>query len=100
MSRGEKMEFTIQKSVELGVNTITPLLSERCGVRLDPERLEKNDNNGKRLPLLRVSSVVVIGSHKFVLYSHSKHGVLRKMGHLRSTYTHEQHKVSIHYLPN
>lgn len=35
------MEFTIQKSVELGVNTITPLLSERCGVRLDGERLEK-----------------------------------------------------------
>ncbi|HHE6469458.1 TPA: 16S rRNA (uracil(1498)-N(3))-methyltransferase [Providencia rettgeri] len=41
MSRGEKMEFTIQKSVELGVNTITPLLSERCGVRLDGERLDK-----------------------------------------------------------
>ncbi|MEY0233719.1 16S rRNA (uracil(1498)-N(3))-methyltransferase [Providencia manganoxydans] len=41
ISRGEKMEFTIQKSVELGVNTITPLLSERCGVRLDGERLEK-----------------------------------------------------------
>ncbi|MER3366624.1 16S rRNA (uracil(1498)-N(3))-methyltransferase [Providencia rettgeri] len=41
MSRGEKMEFTIQKSVELGVNTITPLLSERCGVHLDGERLEK-----------------------------------------------------------
>ncbi|MDH2378254.1 16S rRNA (uracil(1498)-N(3))-methyltransferase [Providencia hangzhouensis] len=41
MSRGEKMEFTIQKSVELGVNTITPLLSERCGIRLDGERLEK-----------------------------------------------------------
>lgn len=41
MSRGEKMEFTIQKSTELGVNTITPLFSERCGVKLDEERLEK-----------------------------------------------------------
>ena len=41
MSRGEKMEFTIQKAVELGVNTITPLISERCGVRLDGDRLEK-----------------------------------------------------------
>ena len=41
ISRGDKMEFTIQKSVELGVNTITPLLSERCGVKLDQERLEK-----------------------------------------------------------
>ncbi|EBW1656654.1 RsmE family RNA methyltransferase, partial [Salmonella enterica subsp. enterica serovar Typhimurium] len=41
LSRGEKMEFTIQKSVELGVNMITPLISERCGVKLDPSRLEK-----------------------------------------------------------
>lgn len=41
MSRGEKMEFTIQKAVELGVNIITPLYSERCGVKLDAERLSK-----------------------------------------------------------
>lgn len=41
ISRGEKMEFTIQKSIELGVNTITPLFSERCGVKLDGERLSK-----------------------------------------------------------
>ncbi|WP_421081162.1 16S rRNA (uracil(1498)-N(3))-methyltransferase [Serratia fonticola] len=41
ISRGEKMEFTIQKSIELGVNVITPLFSERCGVKLDGERLEK-----------------------------------------------------------
>lgn len=41
VSRGDKMEFTIQKSVELGVNTITPLISERCGVKLDPKRFEK-----------------------------------------------------------
>ncbi|GAL32513.1 ribosomal RNA small subunit methyltransferase E [Vibrio maritimus] len=41
ISRGDKMEFTIQKSVELGVNTITPLISERCGVKLDAKRFEK-----------------------------------------------------------
>ncbi|URQ60254.1 16S rRNA (uracil(1498)-N(3))-methyltransferase [Pantoea alhagi] len=41
MSRGEKMEFTIQKSIELGVNVITPLFSERCGVKLDAERQAK-----------------------------------------------------------
>ncbi|MBC8947687.1 16S rRNA (uracil(1498)-N(3))-methyltransferase [Xenorhabdus sp. TS4] len=49
MSRGEKMEFTIQKSVELGVNTITPLLSERCGVKLDTERLEKKLQQWKKI---------------------------------------------------
>lgn len=41
ISRGDKMEFTIQKSVELGVNTITPLISERCVVKLDAKRFEK-----------------------------------------------------------
>ena len=41
ISRGDKMEFTIQKSVELGVNTITPLWSERCGVKLQGDRLDK-----------------------------------------------------------
>ena len=41
ISRGERMEFTIQKSVELGVNVITPLWSERCSVKLDGERIDK-----------------------------------------------------------
>lgn len=41
ISRGEKMDFTIQKAVELGVAAITPLLTEKCGVKLSPERQEK-----------------------------------------------------------
>ena len=41
ISRGDRMEFTIQKSVELGVITITPLWSERCGVKLNDERQDK-----------------------------------------------------------
>lgn len=41
ISRGDRMDFTIQKSVELGVTTITPLFSERCGVKLSSERLAK-----------------------------------------------------------
>ena len=41
ISRGDKMDFTIQKSVELGVTTITPLFSERCGVKISAERLDK-----------------------------------------------------------
>lgn len=30
ISKNEKMNFTIQKSIEMGVNTITPLFSENC----------------------------------------------------------------------
>lgn len=41
ISRGEKMDYTIQKAVELGVTEITPLFSERCNVKLSGDRLEK-----------------------------------------------------------
>ncbi len=41
ISRGEKMDFTIQKAVELGVTKIVPLLTERCNVKLDAQRREK-----------------------------------------------------------
>lgn len=51
ISRGEKMEFTIQKSTELGVNIITPLLSSRCGVKLDQERLEKKRTQWQKIAI-------------------------------------------------
>jgi 16S rRNA (uracil1498-N3)-methyltransferase len=41
ISRGERMDWIIQKATELGVNQITPLFSERCEVKLSGERLEK-----------------------------------------------------------
>ena len=41
ISRGEKMDYTIQKAVELGVSEIVPLFSVRCGVKLNQERMEK-----------------------------------------------------------
>jgi 16S rRNA (uracil1498-N3)-methyltransferase len=41
ISRGEKMDYTIQKAVELGVKKIIPLLTERCTVKLDEERRTK-----------------------------------------------------------
>jgi 16S rRNA (uracil1498-N3)-methyltransferase len=41
IARGEKMDFIVQKAVELGVTKIIPLVTERCNVRLDKEREEK-----------------------------------------------------------
>lgn len=41
VSRGEKMDYTLQKAVELGVHAITPLLTERCNVKLPAERWQK-----------------------------------------------------------
>lgn len=41
ISKGERMDFAIQKAVELGVSDITPLITERCMVRLPSDRQEK-----------------------------------------------------------
>lgn len=43
MSRGDRMDYAIQKSTEMGVNEITPLMSERCELKL------KSDRESKRL---------------------------------------------------
>jgi 16S rRNA (uracil1498-N3)-methyltransferase len=39
------MDYAIQKAVELGVNTITPLVTERTVVRLDEKRQDKKINH-------------------------------------------------------
>lgn len=41
IARGEKMDFVIQKAVEMGVSEIVPVITERCNVRLDHEREQK-----------------------------------------------------------
>lgn len=41
ISRSEKMDFTIQKAVELGVSEITPVWTEYCNVKLNQAAVEK-----------------------------------------------------------
>ena len=41
ISRGDRMDYTIQKAVELGVTHISPLITARCGVKLSTERWQK-----------------------------------------------------------
>ncbi len=49
VSRGDKMDFTLQKAVELGVHSITPMFTERCGVKLAADRLEKKMRHWSRV---------------------------------------------------
>ena len=41
MSRGDRMDYAIQKSTEMGVNEITPLMSARCELKLKSDREDK-----------------------------------------------------------
>ncbi|MBT3308614.1 MAG: 16S rRNA (uracil(1498)-N(3))-methyltransferase [Gammaproteobacteria bacterium] len=41
ISKGERMDYAIQKATELGVNSITPLFCERTVLKLEPKRLQK-----------------------------------------------------------
>ncbi|MFZ5757209.1 MAG: 16S rRNA (uracil(1498)-N(3))-methyltransferase [Pseudomonadota bacterium] len=41
MSKGDRMDWAVQKATELGVTEITLLSSQRCEIRLDGERQDK-----------------------------------------------------------
>jgi len=45
ISRGERMDYALQKAVELGVNKIVPVITERCNVQLSNGRAEKRHSH-------------------------------------------------------
>lgn len=51
MSSGERMDFTVQKAVELGAAAIHPVLSARSVVRLDGERGAKKVLHWRRIAI-------------------------------------------------
>lgn len=90
ISRGERMDFVLQKSTELGVQAITPLFCERTEVKLAEERLQKKmeqwqkiiigacEQSGRtRLPLLHAPSTLEqclsadASARRFVLHHRS-----------------------------
>jgi 16S rRNA (uracil1498-N3)-methyltransferase len=51
LSRGERMDWAIQKATELGVGEITPIVSERCEVRLKDERADKRLSHWRQVAI-------------------------------------------------
>lgn len=49
ISRGERMDFAVQKSVELGVLQITPLQTERCVVRLTADKAQNKVRHWQKI---------------------------------------------------
>jgi len=41
ISKGDRMDYALQKATELGVTRIVPLITERCNLRMDGERWDK-----------------------------------------------------------
>jgi 16S rRNA (uracil1498-N3)-methyltransferase len=51
LSRGERMDYGIQKATELGVVAITPLVTDYCEVRLDGKRLQNRLRHWQRVAI-------------------------------------------------
>jgi len=49
VSRGERMDFVVQKATELGVKRITPVLTEYGVVKLNKERAEKRRSHWQNI---------------------------------------------------
>ena len=51
LSRGERMDWAIQKATELGASEITPIVSARCEVRLKDERADKRMTHWRQVAI-------------------------------------------------
>ncbi|MBL4772674.1 MAG: 16S rRNA (uracil(1498)-N(3))-methyltransferase [Alcanivoracaceae bacterium] len=51
LSKGERMDYTVQKATELGIITIIPIISEYCEVKLTGQRLDKKLNHWKNIAI-------------------------------------------------
>jgi 16S rRNA (uracil1498-N3)-methyltransferase len=51
ISRGERMDYAIQKSTELGVSAIVPLFTAHCEVKLQGERSDKRQAHWQQVAI-------------------------------------------------
>ncbi|MEA3302532.1 MAG: 16S rRNA (uracil(1498)-N(3))-methyltransferase [Pseudomonadota bacterium] len=49
LSKGQRMDFAMQKAVELGVSAITPLMTERTVVKLSQKRLQQKQQHWRQV---------------------------------------------------
>ena len=51
ISKGERMDFVVQKAVELGVHSISPIVSAHCVVRLNSQQIAKKMQHWQAISL-------------------------------------------------
>lgn len=51
ISKGDRVDWAVQKATELGVTTITPLVSDRATLKLTGERAEKKSQHWQKIAI-------------------------------------------------
>ena len=51
LAKGDKMDLVVQKSIELGVSEITPIITERSNVKLDLKRMNKKVEHWQKVAI-------------------------------------------------
>ncbi len=51
MSKGDRMDYTVQKATELGITRIIPIISEYCEVKLNDKRRQKKLNHWQNIAI-------------------------------------------------
>lgn len=72
ISRGDRMDFSVQKAVELGVNHISPLITERCVVQFKGEKKQ-----GRLLHWQKIAQHAAEQSGRTILPEFSEIGYLQ-----------------------
>ena len=99
ISKGSRMEFVIQKAVELGVTSITPLLSERCVVRLDAERFAKKQTQWQAIAIAaaeqsgRNTVPIIHEIHPLDRYLENTHAAIKLILHPHTQISWREHTV-------
>ena len=81
LSKGQRMDFAMQKAVELGISAITPLVMEHTAVRLPEKRLQQKQQHWRqviisaceqsgrcRLPLLHPTATLEVWAQQQIHY--------------------------------
>lgn len=49
VSRGDRMDWAVQKAVELGVHALTPLITERCVIKFDADKKQQRHQHWQHI---------------------------------------------------
>lgn len=86
VSSAEKMDFTVQKAVELGATAIQPLASQRSAVRMDAARAQKRIEHWRKVAIAaceqcgrnRIPQIAEMVPLKYFIHK-AEHDALRLM---------------------